>query len=117
FVNKFSASSTRSVIFNGLMDWLKLLMDILPPRYIWLDGSYLTTKMNPNDIDLVVFYQPEDIVALGEEGTSQLGILINELSSNYNCDAFFLLYIRSFATRNDCGLFQWPRKNNANILD
>lgn len=89
FVTMFSASSTRRKIFESLMEWLKLLMDILPPRYIWLDGSYLTTKIDPNDIDLVIFYKPEDIITLGEDGTNQLGMLINELSHKYNCDAYF----------------------------
>lgn len=89
FVNKFLTSSTRSEIYKNLKEWLKLLMDILPPRYVWLDGSYLTTKMDPNDIDLVVFYRPEDIVALGHEGTNELDMVINQLSINYNCDAYF----------------------------
>ncbi|MDC3411932.1 hypothetical protein NC797_02525 [Aquibacillus sp. 3ASR75-11] len=89
FVTMFTTSSTRSRIYKSLKEWLKLLVDILPPRYIWLDGSYLTTKMDPNDIDLVVFYRPEDIVTLGQDKTKQLGMLINQLSINYNCDAYF----------------------------
>ncbi|CAM3309475.1 nucleotidyltransferase domain-containing protein [Filibacter tadaridae] len=89
FVAEFSTSTTRSEIYKNFKDWLKLLIDVLPPSYIWLDGSYLTDKTNPNDIDLVVFYKPEDIVDLGQEGTEKLGTIINQLSDGYNCDAYF----------------------------
>lgn len=89
FVTNFPTSSTRKRIFNNLKEWLLMLTDILIPRYIWLNGSYLTTKVDPNDIDLVVFYAPEDIIQLGEEKTKKLKEVINDLSANYDCDAYF----------------------------
>lgn len=64
-------------------------MAILPPRYIWLDGSYLTRKINPNDLDLVVFYRPEDIES--EQMSEDLNAMINEISRDYDCDAYLCL--------------------------
>lgn len=49
--------------------------------------KFLTKKVNPNDLDLVIFYRPDDIIS--KEMASQLQLLINKISRQYSCDAYF----------------------------
>ncbi|MGP6151334.1 DUF6932 family protein [Priestia flexa] len=89
FVLGFSSSQSRKEIFKEFSDWFKQLINLIPPRYVWLDGSYLTMKENPNDIDLVIFYKPEDIT--DEETSIKVKEMINEISRKYRCDAYLCL--------------------------
>jgi len=86
FVGGFPKSVSRSKIYQNFRTWIDMLISVLPPRYIWLDGSYLTKKENPNDIDLIVFYAPEDINDATTAGKIQH--IVNEVSRTMNCDAY-----------------------------
>lgn len=86
FIKEFSNSSTRKNIYNNFRIWVKYLINELKPRYIWLDGSFLTEKLNPNDLDLVIFYRPEDITS--PELAQKLKFLIENVSRKYSCDAY-----------------------------
>ena len=70
FVSNFQLSSTRRYLFTGLLTYLNDFGVTLEKiRYegewrVWLNGSFTTQKVNPNDIDLLnlvtdspVFYQ------------------------------------------------------------
>lgn len=85
FVLGFESSQSRQTIFEEFSIWLRDLVSLIPPRHLWLDGSYLTKKENPNDIDLVVFYRPEDINA---ETAQQVQKMVNEVSRAHRCDAY-----------------------------
>lgn len=60
FVNEISESQTREKIFNGFKIWLRELLNLVIPEEIWLDGSFTTNKINPNDIDIIVFNHYKD---------------------------------------------------------
>lgn len=89
FIKEFPNSSRRKLIYNDFRMWIKNVINEVPPRYIWLDGSFLTEKLNPNDLDLVLFYRPEDIPS--KDISNKLGFLINNVSRKFNCDAYFTL--------------------------
>lgn len=56
FVDAFSQSRTRSIIFNNFSSYLEKLTSIIGlDFYVWVDGSYVTRKLNPEDIDFVSF--------------------------------------------------------------
>ncbi|NMM54985.1 hypothetical protein HII26_20950 [Paenibacillus aquistagni] len=44
FVSGFPESVSRSAIYENFRKWLEMLLSILPPRCVWLDGSFLTKK-------------------------------------------------------------------------
>jgi len=54
-VDPFPGSIRRPLLFAGLTDWLEALRATGASGKCWLDGSFLTDKPEPNDIDLVVF--------------------------------------------------------------
>lgn len=63
FIDQFSSSQTRKslfVVFNKMLKDIELLFQ---PYEIWLDGSFTTSKTNPNDIDLVMFLELSDFLS------------------------------------------------------
>ena len=58
FVEAFAESRTRPEIFAGYLKYLDDLKEILGSTsglIQWIDGSFVTDKLNPADIDLVSF--------------------------------------------------------------
>jgi hypothetical protein len=57
FVDCFSDSKTRAILFETLLTYIDDLSILLQhqPFEMLIDGSFVTRKMNPNDIDLVIF--------------------------------------------------------------
>lgn len=61
FVDNFPLSQTRKRNFSGFKNFIIALEngqvhDII--NKIWLDGSFFTNKLNPNDIDMVLLFNP-----------------------------------------------------------
>ena len=69
FVKELSESQTRSNIYNGFE--------------IWLDGSFVTNKINPNDLDLVCFIEINDYV----NNTTEINRL-RQLGLQNHCDVY-----------------------------
>ncbi|WP_339321783.1 hypothetical protein [Paenibacillus sp. FSL W8-0194] len=107
FVHDFSTSTRRTAIYNNFRQWLDQLLQVLPPRYVWLDGSYLTQKIDPNDIDLVLFYYPEDIQ--DQQQAAILGDLINRVSRGYDCDAYLCFSFEHWSPQQ---LQAFPQQNH-----
>lgn len=55
FVDPFNNSNTRVPIFNGYLRYCSDFGEQITDDFFqWLDGSYVTAKENPSDIDLIV---------------------------------------------------------------
>ncbi|GAB4011336.1 hypothetical protein GCM10028808_24540 [Spirosoma migulaei] len=56
FVEAFSTSKTRAVLFNEWIKYNQLLRSEIGQDFVqWVNGSFVTLKQNPKDIDLVSF--------------------------------------------------------------
>jgi|GEM_PF-602984 len=56
FVTGNYASTRRTQLFSLYEEWLSELQSLFTPVLeIWINGSFVTHKPNPNDLDLVVF--------------------------------------------------------------
>lgn len=59
FVAKFPLSATCALLFAGLIDYLSSLGNLLESLAyedtwcVWLNGSFTTSELNPNDIDVL----------------------------------------------------------------
>ena len=62
FVDGFLTSQTRRTIAAAILDFSEELFSLAVPDEFWIDGSYATSKVNPNDADIVVFPQCNDYV-------------------------------------------------------
>ena len=61
FVENFPTSQRRLLIAKSLVDFSKEIYSIDIPYEFWVDGSYATTKVNPNDADIILFFQHQHI--------------------------------------------------------
>lgn len=52
--NKFCTNQRRGDIWNGLERFLASIVHLPRPKAVLLDGSYVTDKVSPGDVDLVV---------------------------------------------------------------
>ncbi len=60
FVDAFPRSTTRKRLFDNYLDWVfDFQRDIFGYFTQWIDGSFVTRKENPNDIDFVTFLDDE----------------------------------------------------------
>lgn len=56
FVEEIQLSATRKAIFEDFIVYNEALKNIILTGFTqWIDGSFVTQKRNPNDIDLVTF--------------------------------------------------------------
>ncbi|MBO9616133.1 MAG: hypothetical protein J7619_25790 [Dyadobacter sp.] len=56
FVDAFPESDTRPGIFRNYSEYLEKLIPIIGAGFHqWIDGSFVTRKLNPRDIDVVTF--------------------------------------------------------------
>lgn len=58
-VERFTERSTRFLLMRRLQQVVHALEDEHIPAEIWVDGSFLTQKPEPNDVDIVVFFPAE----------------------------------------------------------
>lgn len=56
FVNEMPESTTRRRIFTTFTGYVTELQTALNcPLKVWVNGSFTTTKLNPEDVDFVIF--------------------------------------------------------------
>jgi hypothetical protein len=64
FVDAFPKSKTRARLYTNFEKYIdQLQKEVFPWFEVWLDGSFVTAKENPNDLDIVVLldYQVQQI--------------------------------------------------------
>lgn len=56
FVDGFTDSTVRSKIFKNYIRYTEAIRKLVgEPFHQWIDGSFVTKKENPNDIDVLTF--------------------------------------------------------------
>lgn len=58
-VDKFPESASRGTLFEALEGLARYLGSVLSACEIWVDGSFVTEKPNPGDVDLTVIVPGE----------------------------------------------------------
>jgi hypothetical protein len=81
FVSEFVFNQHRSTIFETYKTWLYEVKQLeLGPFYQWIDGSFISKKPAPKDIDIVSFVQ-FDAFDANESGLRQL----KKMSKKVDC--------------------------------
>ncbi len=58
FVDSFPNSITRKSIYDGLVNYILDISVYFSNSWsIWIDGSFITTKLNPEDVDIVNVFE------------------------------------------------------------
>lgn len=95
FVTSFPLSATRFAIYTGMLEYIGAMGDVLKQVMykgtwrLWINGSFTTSKLNPNDIDILNLLDDDTTLrqhkALFEPLFGQNAFL------RYQTDAYFLL--------------------------
>lgn len=89
-VSEFPNSQRRPRLFSSLEIYLDLLAGTGLKADVWVDGSYMSSKAEPDDIDLVVCFDPGSARALSAEAQQQARTLLDThtVSSRFNLHLF-----------------------------
>lgn len=121
FVKSFSPDSSRHQLFDQYKLYLKDLQTVInAPFYQWIDGSYVTTKYNPRDIDIVTMIPHQEFEA--KEGILRHKFSGRNARNIYEVDAYLVAeypenHVKHSFTRSDLlywySLFHKTRVNRA----
>ncbi len=60
FVDDFPESETRQRLFGNYLDWVfDFKREVYGYFTHWIDGSFVTRKLNPNDLDFLTILDPQ----------------------------------------------------------
>lgn len=92
FVTPFTVKEKRIYLvdrFKFLMEKIELIGISFE---IWINGSFVMNKEEPNDIDIVFFYDPKAANSLPTDKQQILKEIANNAVTKYryNCDVYFI---------------------------
>jgi len=95
FVNKFPESQTRKDIFMGYIGFISKLKQFGISCEQWIDGSFVTSKIDPNDIDFVSIIDKYVLDSLPKLAKQELKEMFNPTiaKTKYKCDAYLLIKV------------------------
>jgi len=74
-VTPFLADARRALLFASFQQWVQKLQSLHVQAILWIDGSFLTSKYGPDDIDCIM-WNPTTAIEL----TSQQWAEVRELT-------------------------------------
>jgi len=91
-VDAFNDSERREILFSRLKSYIGQFEEFSLDMEIWIDGSFVTKKINPSDIDLVVIFDEKSVNALSSEEQNTLKQLFEKetIKIRYECDVYFI---------------------------
>lgn len=92
FVMTFPRSLTRADIYDGWRRRREELASIVEVAAEWVDGSFVTSKRDAGDIDVVVLADATEIEALNQEEKQRLAALVTGAHPQiaFGCHSFLL---------------------------
>lgn len=91
-VTAYPSSVRRSLLFGGLQAWLAELRANGCTGRCWLDGSFLTEKQEPDDIDLVIILDGNLSVPVTPVVQAAIGRLLDKalVRAQYGLDVYMV---------------------------
>ena len=91
FVDNFVNNTRRSHLVSQLRIFLTELSKVKAKFEIWLDGSFLTIKDEPDDIDLLIVYDKNQINALSVDEKRIINSLFHRAATKIRYDLDILV--------------------------
>ena len=94
-VDGFPNSQTRGILFARWCALREALRRLVSVEAEWLNGSYVTDKQDPNDIDVVNFIEHRELEKLDAAGKTLLkGLVHNKISQAlHGCDSYLVAVV------------------------
>jgi hypothetical protein len=91
FVTSFPHSSTRQTILAGYKQYCDDIVEIAGNCAQLIDGSFVSSKNDPGDVDLVMLMDATAVDSLPDAKKSALKALVSGpvTKTTYMCDAYF----------------------------
>ena len=90
-VDLFPLSTSRAAIFDGLGVFVEMLEAADVPGQLWIDGGFLTEKIDPKDVDVILKVDGE----IYNSGTLEQRQAIDWVNANQKltlrCDSYALM--------------------------
>ena len=84
--DRFATNDIRKVIYEGYKSYNKELLKMIDSFIQYVDGSYVTAKEHPNDIDIVTFL---DILFLANNKNILMKLQGKNSIISYKVDGYF----------------------------
>lgn len=112
FINKFDESKTRKKIFENYLRYTYAIKTLISePFYQWIDGSFVSKKLNPNDIDVLTFV-PFEAYQVQKQHFEMLRRW--RFNKNFGVDGYFIQILPT--THEDFKFFDYDRKDWLNTF-
>jgi hypothetical protein len=76
-VTNFQNNNKRKLLFENFLKFLEHLKLIDSKFEIWVDGSFTTEKIEPEDIDILIVYDEQHLKTLPQQQVSLIQSLFN----------------------------------------
>ena len=92
FVDTYAEESSRHEIFDNLIKYIEELKNELKSNFsIWINGSFVTNKFNPKDIDIVSLI--DDDIYNSKSEVLQTKFLNKKAIEIYKIDAYIIRFL------------------------
>ena len=85
----FPKSQTRQQILDRLRQVIEKISSANIDGELWVDGSLLTKKNNPNDSDVVLRLDGSKVENFNDDQKKIIDWLCSDLKTDYLCDSYF----------------------------
>lgn len=85
FVLPFNSPDRRKFLLDRYREFIEILKSFGVSIELWIDGSFLTEKIDPDDIDIVCFLP---VNVLSTEAKNTLSMLRKESKVRFSCHFF-----------------------------
>jgi hypothetical protein len=95
-VNRFPNSKRRDTLYCNYIQYISAIREINSQvkcfREVWVDGSYTTEKPEPDDIDLLLVFDYEELNSLPSHMHGQVSCMLDRqyVKHNYHLDVLLL---------------------------
>lgn len=108
-VDAFPASLTRPALMANLDELVSLLLKANVPGKIWIDGSFVTGKPNPDDVDFLLEMSEAERLAMDPEANRVFEWFAqSKLQPSHKLDNYYL--VRSDAPEAEYLYAYWLRQ-------
>lgn len=87
-VNPFPLSNTRQGLMKNLEEVIQTLRDARVVGEIWVDGSFMTQKVDPEDIDILLRIDADTYDNGTPRQQTQIDKVAGGLRDSHNCDSY-----------------------------
>lgn len=91
-VARFPDSIVRGRIMTLLEEVISMMQQARMRGQLWIDGSFTTQKLNPDDVDVILVVPAEDFIGMDAQQLAFINWFRgNSLKQSHKCDNYFFI--------------------------